>query len=51
MNPVCILIHSGAPNDAKLFEEILENLQKRRKIRKGDILSLIKDITVTKTTN
>ena len=29
MNPVCILIHSGAPNDAKLFEEILENLQKR----------------------
>ena len=38
MNPVCILIHSGAPNDAKLFEEILENLQKRRIIRKGDIL-------------
>ena len=38
MNPVCILIHSGAPNDAKLFEEILENLQKRRIIRKGDTL-------------
>ena len=38
MNPVCILVHSGAPNDAKLFEEILENLQKRRIIRKGDTL-------------
>ena len=38
MNPVCTLIHSGAPNDAGLFEEILENLQKRRIIRKGDTL-------------
>ena len=38
MNPVCILIHSGAPNDAKLFDEIMENLQKRRIIQKGDIL-------------
>ena len=38
MNPVCILIHSGAPNDAKLFDEIMENLQKRRIIQKGDTL-------------
>ncbi len=38
MNPVCILIHSGAPNDAKLFDEIMENLQKRRIIQKGDII-------------
>ena len=38
MNPVAILIHSGAPNDARLFDEILENLQKRRIIRKGDLL-------------
>ena len=38
MNPVSILIHSGAPNDAKLFDEIMENLQKRRIIRKGDII-------------
>lgn len=38
MNPVSILIHFGAPNDAKLFDEILENLQKRRIIEKGDIL-------------
>ena len=38
MNPVSILIHSGAPNDVKLFDEIMENLQKRRIIRKGDII-------------
>ena len=38
MNPVSILIHSGAPNDSKLFEEIMETLQKRRIIQKGDIL-------------
>ena len=28
MNLVSILIHSGAPNDSKLFDEILEILQK-----------------------
>ena len=38
MNPVCILIHSGAPNDAKLFDPIMETLQKRRIIQKGDTL-------------
>ena len=38
MNPVSILNHSGAPNDAKLFDEIMENLQKRRIIQKGDTL-------------
>ena len=38
MNPVSILIHSGAPNDSKIFDEIMENLQKRRIIRKGDII-------------
>lgn len=36
MNPVAILIHSGAPNDARLFEEIMENLKNRRIIRNGD---------------
>ena len=51
MNPVSILIHSGAPNDAKLFDEIMENLQKRRIIQKGDTLIFDKDITVIKTTN
>ena len=38
MNPVCILICSGAPNDAKLFDEIMETLQKRRIIQKGDTI-------------
>lgn len=38
MNPVCILIHSGVPNDAKLFDEIMETLQKRRTIQKGDTI-------------
>ena len=42
MNPVCILIHSGAPNDTKLFDEIMETLQKRRIIQKGDILIFYK---------
>ena len=38
MNPVCILIHFGAPNDAKLFDEIIENLQKRRIIQTWDTI-------------
>lgn len=38
MNSVCILIHSGVPNDAKLFDEIMETLQKRRIIQKGDTI-------------
>ena len=38
MNPVSILIHSGAPNDAKLFDEIMETLQKRRIIQKEEAL-------------
>ena len=38
MNPVYILIHSGATKDAKLFDEIMENLQKRGIIQKGDII-------------
>ena len=43
MNPICILIHSGAPGDAKLFDEIMENLQKRRIIEKGDTLIFDKE--------
>jgi hypothetical protein len=35
---VAIIIHSGAPNDSKIFPEIMENLRKRRVIRNGDIL-------------
>ena len=38
MTPVAILFHSGAPNDAKLFEEIMKELHRRRIIRKQDTL-------------
>ena len=38
MTPVAILFHSGAPNDAKLFEEIMKELRRRRIIRKQDTL-------------
>ena len=50
MNSVCILIHSGAPNDAKLFDEIMKTLQKRRIIQKGDTLIFNKAIASMKTT-
>lgn len=36
--PVAILIHSGAPHDSKIFDSILEELQKRRIIRKNDTI-------------
>lgn len=42
MNSVCILIHSGVPNDAKLFDEIMETLQKRWIIQKGDAILFYK---------
>jgi len=36
--PVAIIIHSGAPDDSKIFTKIMENLKKRRIIRKNDII-------------
>ena len=36
--PVSILIHSGAPHDSKLFEEILKELQRRRIIKPKNII-------------
>ncbi len=36
--PVAVLIHSGAPHDSKIFDEVMENLQKRRIIQKGDTI-------------
>jgi len=36
--PVAILIHSGAPHDSKIFTEIMDELQRRRIIKKRDIL-------------
>ena len=38
MIPVSILIHSGAPNDSKIFDEVLQDLQKRRIIKRKDII-------------
>ncbi len=36
--PVAIIIHSGAPHDSRIFSEIMENLRKRRIIRKNDTI-------------
>jgi hypothetical protein len=36
--PVAIIIHFGAPQDSKIFSEIMENLRKRRIIRKNDTI-------------
>lgn len=36
--PVSILIHSGAPHDSKVFYEVLNDLRRRRIIKRGDIL-------------
>lgn len=36
--PLCILIHPGSPHDSALFEEILDELKRRRIIRNGNIL-------------
>ena len=38
--PVAIIIHAGAPHDSKIFSEIMDNLQKRRIIRKYDTILL-----------
>jgi len=37
MCPLTFLLHSGSPHDFRLFEPIMEELQKKRIIRKGDI--------------
>ena len=34
MCPVHILIHPGSPNDARIFEEVLEELKRRRLIKR-----------------
>ena len=38
MAPVSILIHSGAPNDSKIFDEVLQDLQKRQIIKRKDMI-------------
>jgi hypothetical protein len=36
MQPLAMLMHEGTPNDAKIFDEIVQELKKRRILRKGD---------------
>jgi len=38
MQPLAFLIHSGSPNDAPLFDQILKELKNRRLIHNGDTL-------------
>ncbi|MCC7561560.1 MAG: transposase [Methanobrevibacter arboriphilus] len=38
MQPLAMLLHEGSPNDAKIFSEIMDELKRRRIIRKGDKL-------------
>ena len=38
MSPISILIHSGAPNDAKIFDEVLKELRRRRLIKPKDTI-------------
>ena len=35
---VAFLLHQGSPSDAKLYEEILEELKRRRIARDGDTI-------------
>jgi hypothetical protein len=35
LRPLAILIHSGSPNDAKIFDEIMFELKRRRLLQKG----------------
>jgi hypothetical protein len=36
LKPVAFLLHQGSPNDAKIYEEILEKLKRRRIARNGN---------------
>ncbi len=38
LKPLAILLHRGSPHDAPLFEEILEELKRRRIARTGDLI-------------
>jgi len=38
MQPVAMLLHEGTPNDAKIFDEIMYELKRRRIIQRGDDL-------------
>ena len=34
--PLCVLLHPGSPHDSSLFEEIMDELKRRRIIQNGD---------------
>jgi hypothetical protein len=36
--PLCVLLHQGSPHDSALFEEIMDELKRRRIIRNGDMI-------------
>lgn len=38
LRPLAILIHPGSPNDAKIFDEIMFELKRRRLLRKGQLI-------------
>ena len=38
LRPLSLLIHPGSPNDAKIFDEMLFELKRRRLIRKGQLI-------------
>ncbi len=38
LRPLAIIIHPGSPNDAKIFDEIMFELKKRRLLRKGQLI-------------
>jgi len=38
MQPLAMILHEGSPNDAKIFDEVMNELKRRRIIRKGDRL-------------
>ncbi|KZX15992.1 transposase [Methanobrevibacter curvatus] len=39
LKPLPILIHPGSPHDTKMFDEIMFELQRRRILRKGQLIS------------
>jgi len=43
LRPVAFLLHQGSPGDAKIYEEILEELKRRRIARDGDIIIFDKE--------
>ena len=41
--PISIIIHSGAKNDSKIFDEVLEELKRRRLLQKGQVIYAIEN--------